>query len=337
MYEKIIEISDKINSENITTLEELKIFSDKYNKILSSLFEEFIKYDTTKKKEIGPLLNNLKNKIDNKYKEKHKELTQKNNITQKTIDYSLPTNIQPGNNHPLTNIENKIINIFTKLGFELVETPEIEDDWHNFTALNIPKFHPAREMQDTFFIDSSEDKLLRTHTTSSQIRILEKGILPIKCISIGRVYRNETISARSHCYFNQIDGFYVDKNVNILTLIHTFKSLFNELFGSKTKIRIRPSYFPFTSPSIEVDVECFLCNKTGCQICKNSGWLEVFGGGVIHENVLKNCKIDSKRYTGIAIGGGIERLSLLTHKIDDIRNFSTNDINFLKQFKFNIL
>lgn len=317
--------------------EELNNFKNKYNKIFNELLTDFLKTDIDQKKKFGPLINRLRTTIDEKYKTEYSKLNPINKNNRLDIDFTLPVNQDIGNNHPLTNLENTIIKIFFKLGFELIETQEIEDDWHNFTALNIPLNHPAREMQDTFFIANTNDKLLRTHTTSSQIRMLESSKLPIKYISVGRVYRNETISTRSHCYFNQIDGFYIDKGVNIIDLINIFRSLFNELFNKDVKLRIRPSYFPFTSPSVEVDIECFLCGCKGCSICKNSGWLEVFGGGVIHENVLKNCNIDHKKYSGIALGGGVERISLLIHKINDIRYFSANNIKFLSQFKFNAL
>ena len=335
MKEKIINLIKDIDSETINNSEDLVNFKNKYNEEFCSILDEFLTVDVDKKKNIGPLLNELRHKIDEKYKISSTSINLENRKKNSNIDYTVDIDLNHGNNHPLTNIENNIIKIFSNLGFKLVYTQEIEDDWHNFSALNIPLDHPARDMQDTFFIDGTKDKLLRTHTTSSQIRILESITPPTKCLSIGRVYRNETISSRSHCYFNQIDAFYVDKNVNILDLLHIFRSLFDELFNEKVKLRVRPSYFPFTSPSVEVDVECFLCNSKGCSICKNSGWLEVFGGGIIHENVLKNCNIDYKKYSGIALGGGIERITLLVHKISDIRYFSTNNIRFLKQFKFN--
>ena len=332
----ILKLLDDIDNKLVKNNDDLVDFKNLYNKKFNELLSDFLKLDVGQKKEIGPLLNELRSKIDKKYKSFFSNLNSKIESNNLEADFTIPVSLNIGNNHPLSNLENTIIKIFSKMGFSIVETQEIEDDWHNFSALNVPLNHPAREMQDTFFIADS-DRLLRTHTTSSQIRILEKASLPVKCISVGRVYRNETISARSHCYFNQIDAFYVDQGVSILDLIHIFKSLFDELFGRNVKIRIRPSYFPFTSPSIELDVECFLCNCNGCSICKNSGWLEVFGGGVIHENVLKNCNIDSNKYSGIALGGGIERLALLIHRISDIRCFATNDIRFLSQFKFNSL
>ena len=340
MEEIIKKTLDEIEHYTISNTDELNAFKIKYNKILTDLFKDLKTFDNDKKKEIGPLLNNLKSKIDEKYKSAKATLIDNKTTNNKNIDHSLQISIDIGNTHPLTNLENKLINIFKNIGFDYIETQEIEDDWHNFTALNFPKHHPARDMQDTFFIKNNKgdkDILLRTHTTTSQIRILEKYKPPIKCITIGRTYRNETISARSHCYFNQIDGFFVDTNVSMNTLIDILKKVYYELFKKNLKLRFRPSYFPFTSPSLEIDIECFICNNKGCSICKQSGWLEVIGGGLIHENVLKNCNIDTNKYTGIAFGGGIERLSLLIHKINDIRLFSTNDIRFLKQFKLNYL
>ena len=332
MEEIIKKTLDEIEHYTISNTDELNAFKIKYNKILTDLFKDLKIFDNNKKKEIGPLLNNLKSKIDEKYKFAKATLIDNKTPNNKNIDHSLQISIDIGNTHPLTNLENKLINIFKNIGFDYIETQEIEDDWHNFTALNFPQHHPARDMQDTFFIKNNKgdkDILLRTHTTTSQIRILEKYKPPIKCITIGRTYRNETISARSHCYFNQIDGFFVDTNVSMNTLIDILKKVYYELFKKNLKLRFRPSYFPFTSPSIEIDIECFICNNKGCSICKQSGWLEVIGGGIIHENVLKNCNIDTNKYTGIAFGGGIERLSLLIHKINDIRLFSTNDIRFL--------
>ena len=335
MEEIIKKTLDEIEHYTISNTDELNAFKIKYNKILTDLFKDLKIFDNNKKKEIGPLLNNLKSKIDEKYKFAKATLIDNKTPNNKNIDHSLQISIDIGNTHPLTNLENKLINIFKNIGFDYIETQEIEDDWHNFTALNFPQHHPARDMQDTFFIKNNKgdkDILLRTHTTTSQIRILEKYKPPIKCITIGRTYRNETISARSHCYFNQIDGFFVDTNVSMNTLINILKKVYYELFKKNLKLRFRPSYFPFTSPSIEIDIECFICNNKGCSICKQSGWLEVIGGGIIHENVLKNCNIDTNKYTGIAFGGGIERLSLLIHKINDIRLFSTNDIRFLSFF-----
>jgi len=335
LKKKITELLDKIKNTNINNKNELNDFKNYFNSEFNIIFQNFKTLDISVKKELGKIINDLKDNFDAKYKLLSEKFKNNDNKKDDNIDFSLPVNVNLGNRHPLTNIEKKFIEIFKKIGFDIIDTPEIEDDWHNFSALNVPKDHPAREMQDTFFIKDFKDLVLRTHTSSSQIRILEKYKSPIKCISIGRVYRNETISSRSHCYFHQIDGFYVDKGVGMLDMIYIFKSFVKLLYGSKTDIRVRPSYFPFTSPSVEIDVQCFICNSKGCPICKNSGYLEIFGGGVIHEKVLQNCHIDSKKYSGIAFGGGIERTSLLIHRIKDIRMYSLNDINFLKQFEFN--
>ena len=335
LKKKITELLDKIKNTNINNKNELNDFKNYFNSEFNIIFQNFKTLDISVKKELGKIVNDLKDDFDAKYKLLSEKFKNNDNQKDDNIDFSLPINVKIGNRHPLTNLEKKFIEIFKKIGFDIIDTPEIEDDWHNFSALNVPKDHPAREMQDTFFIKDFKDLVLRTQTSTSQIRILEKYTPPIKCISSGRVYRNETISSRSHCYFNQIDGFYVDKGVCMLDMIYIFKSFVKLLYGSKTDIRVRPSYFPFTSPSVEIDVQCFICNSKGCPICKNSGYLEIFGGGVIHRNVLKNCNIDSNIYSGIAFGGGIERTSLLIHRIKDIRMYSLNDINFLKQFEFN--
>lgn len=335
LKKKITELLDKIKNTNINNKNELNDFKNYFNSEFNIIFQNFKTLDISVKKELGKVINDLKDDFDAKYKSLSEKFKNNDNQKDDNIDFSLPVNLNIGNRHPLTNLEKKFIEIFKKIGFDIIDTPEIEDDWHNFTALNVPKDHPAREMQDTFFIKDFKDLVLRTQTSTSQIRILEKYQPPIKCISTGRVYRNETISSRSHFYFQQIDGFYVDKGVGMLDMIYIFKSFVKLLYGSKTDIRVRPSYFPFTSPSVEIDVQCFICNSKGCPICKNSGYLEIFGGGVIHRNVLKNCNIDSNIYSGIAFGGGIERTSLLIHRIKDIRMYSLNDINFLKQFEFN--
>lgn len=335
LKKKITELLDKIKNTNINNKNELNDFKNYFNSEFNIIFQNFKTLDISVKKELGKIINDLKDNFDAKYKLLSEKFKNNDNKKDDNIDFSLPVNVNLGNRHPLTNLEKKFIEIFKKIGFDIIDTPEIEDDWHTFSALNVPKDHPAREMQDTFFIKDFKDLVLRPHTTTSQIRILEKYTPPIKCISSGRVYRNETISSRSHCYFNQIEGFYVDKGLGMLDMIYIFKSFVKLLYGSKTDIRVRPSYFPFTSPSVEIDVQCFICNSKGCPICKNSGYLEIFGGGVIHEKVLKNCNIDTNIYSGIAFGGGIERTSLLIHRIKDIRMYSLNDINFLKQFEFN--
>jgi phenylalanyl-tRNA synthetase alpha chain len=227
---------------------------------------------------------------------------------------------------------NRIISIFQRLGFAVAEGPEIEDDWHNFTALNLPEHHPARDMQDTFYVQQNPDWLLRTHTSNIQIREMQKGKLPIRIICPGRVYRNETVSARSHCFFHQVEGLYIDENVSFADLKQTLYFFAKEMYGSDVKIRFRPSYFPFTEPSAEMDISCMLCKGAGCNVCKKTGWLEILGSGMVHPNVLSNCGIDPNKYTGFAFGMGIERPALLKYGINDIRLFSENDVRFLKQF-----
>ena len=250
-----------------------------------------------------------------------------------TIDVTLPGDPMPlGSRHPVSLMKKRIIEIFQRLGFAVAEGPEIEDDWHNFTALNLPEHHPARDMQDTFYVSQNPDWLLRTHTSNIQIREMEKGKLPIRIICPGRVYRNETVSARSHCFFHQIEGLYIDENVSFADLKQTLYFFVKEMYGQDVKVRFRPSYFPFTEPSAEMDISCTLCKGEGCAVCKKTGWLEILGCGMVHPNVLQNCNIDPNKYTGFAFGMGIERPALLKYGINDIRLFSENDVRFLKQF-----
>jgi phenylalanyl-tRNA synthetase alpha chain len=237
-----------------------------------------------------------------------------------------------GSHHPISLMKNQIISIFQRLGFSVAEGPEIEDDFHNFTALNLPEHHPARDMQDTFYIHQNPDWLLRTHTSNIQIREMEKGQLPLRIICPGRVYRNETVSARSHCFFHQVEGLYIDENVSFADLKQTLYYFVQEMYGKNVKVRFRPSYFPFTEPSAEMDISCQICGGSGCSICKRTGWLEILGCGMVHPNVLSNCGIDPNKYTGFAFGMGIERPALLKYGITDIRLFSENDVRFLRQF-----
>ena len=250
-----------------------------------------------------------------------------------------PVPNQTGNLHPLTLTRYRIIEIFERLGFNVADGPEIEDDWHNFSALNFPENHPAREMQDTFFVEkkgqsgSEQDVVLRTHTSNVQIRLMENQKPPIRAIMPGRVFRNEAISARAHCFFHQVEGLYVDKNVGFADLKQTLYHFAKEMYGKDTKIRFRPSYFPFTEPSAEIDVTCLICKGKGCNVCKHSGWVEIAGSGMVHPNVLKNCNIDPEEYTGFAFGMGIERVTMLRYQINDLRLFSENDVRFLRQFQ----
>ena len=285
------------------------------------------------KKEVGQQINALRQVAEDKldlFKVKLASVQQKND----TIDVSRPgADSQIGSHHPLSLVRKEIIEIFNRIGYVVSEGPEIEDDWHNFSALNFPPEHPARDMQDTFFVEKGEQEMaLRTHTSSVQVRVMENSTPPIRTISPGRVYRNEAISARAHCFFHQIEGLYIDKNVSFADLKQTLLFFAKELFGEKATIRLRPSYFPFTEPSAEVDVSCSLCAGKGCNVCKYTGWLEIMGCGMVDPNVLDACGIDSKTYSGFAFGMGVERLAMLRYGINDIRLLFENDLRFLKQF-----
>jgi len=279
-------------------------------------------------------LNQLKNQAQDKFRELVQQLNQqKSNKGKSHYDFTLPPIPDPkGSIHPLTIIRGQIVQIFERIGFNLSEGPEIEDDWHNFTALNFPPNHPAREMQDTFFIEKNPDIALRTHTSSVQIRVMENQQPPIRTLSLGRVFRNEAISARAHCIFHQVEGLYVDKNVSFVDLKQTLLHFAREMFASNTKVRFRPSYFPFTEPSAEFDISCQICHGDGCNICKYTGWVEIAGSGMVDPNVLANCKIDPDQYTGFAFGMGLERIAMLKYEIKDLRLFTENDVRFLKQF-----
>jgi phenylalanyl-tRNA synthetase alpha chain len=301
--------------------------------LVKTIMGEMKNVPNEQKKEAGQILNEFKQFTEAKFE----ELKQSSNGSQQSvasdIDLSLPGDELPvGARHPITLMKNRIISIFQRLGFAVAEGPEIEDDFHNFTALNLPEHHPARDMQDTFYVQQNPDWLLRTHTSNTQIREMEKGKLPIRVICPGRVYRNETVSARSHCFFHQIEGLYIDENVSFADLKQTLYFFVKEMYGKDVKVRFRPSYFPFTEPSAEMDISCTLCNGEGCSVCKKTGWLEILGCGMIHPNVLSNCGIDPNKYTGYAWGMGIERPALLKYGINDIRLFSENDVRFLKQF-----
>ena len=334
MIKKINEIAAKIDALTPNNKEDLELFRIKYlgkHGVLNKLFDEFKVVPGPEKKEIGKALNELKNLAKSKLSsfsfERNKETY--NSIVDLTK--SVNTN-NLGSRHPLALIEEQIISIFSSIGFAISEGPEIEDDWHNFTALNTPEEHPARDMQDTFFIQSNPSVLLRSHTSSVQVRHMEKNSPPIRILSPGRVYRNEAISARAHCLFHQIEGLYIDNNVSFSDLKQTLLYFAKNLFGEKSKIRLRPSYFPFTEPSAEVDVYWGLKNEADYRITKGTGWLEILGCGMVDPNVLSNCGIDPNKYSGFAFGMGIERIAMLKYKIDDIRLFYENDVRFLKQF-----
>jgi phenylalanyl-tRNA synthetase alpha chain len=289
------------------------------------------------KKEAGQLLNEFKIFAENKYDALKASSSNGQRETSNDLDLTLPADPLPlGSRHPISIVKNKIISIFQRLGFAVAEGPEIEDDFHNFTALNLPENHPARDMQDTFYIShpalGGTDWLLRTHTSSVQVREMQKGKLPIRIICPGRVYRNETISARAHCFFHQVEGLYIAENVSFADLKQTLYFFVQEMFGKDVKVRFRPSYFPFTEPSAEMDISCLICGGEGCSVCKKTGWVEILGCGMVHPNVLDNCGIDSNKYTGFAFGMGIERITMLKYQIKDLRLFSENDTRFLRQF-----
>jgi phenylalanyl-tRNA synthetase alpha chain len=329
--EKAMERARAFKPGSVAELEQFRIEYMGKKGIITSLFNDFRSLPPSSKKLTGKRLNELKTYVQEKIKVLGKELAIKSEFT-KDIDLSLPSNSLPlGSRHPISIVRNEIIEIFSKIGFTISEGPEIEDDWHVFSALNFPAEHPARDMQDTFFISKDPDILLRTHTSSVQVRVMEKSTPPIRTISPGRVFRNEAISARSHCIFHQIEGLYVDRNVSFADLKQTLEFFAKELFGEETKIRLRPSFFPFTEPSGEMDVSC-TCKGLGCKLCKNTGWLEVLGCGMVDPNVLKECNIDPVIYTGFAFGLGIERIALLKYDIKDIRVYFENDIRFLNQF-----
>lgn len=301
--------------------------------IVKAVMGEMKNVALDKKKEAGQLLNEFKLFVEQKYEEI--KIVSGSGLTTKDsrLDLSLPGDELPiGSRHPVTLMRNRIVSIFQRLGFAVADGPEIEDDWHNFGALNLPEHHPARDMQDTFYIQQNPDWVLRTHTSNVQIREMEKGKLPIRMIMPGRVYRNETVSARSHCFFHQVEGLYIDENVSFADLKQTLYFFVKEMYGKDVKVRFRPSYFPFTEPSAEMDVSCFICGGEGCNVCKKTGWVEILGCGMVHPNVLSNCNIDPERYTGFAFGMGIERPAMMKYGINDIRLFSENDVRFLKQF-----
>lgn len=301
---------------------------------LKTLFSDFKSVPNEKKKEVGERINQLKNAAEEKVVFLLKSLDSSSSASSDNFDFSIPGQpIKIGSRHPISLVKNEIIEIFSKIGFIISEGPEIEDDWHNFSALNFPPEHPARDMQDTFFINKNPDIALRTHTSSVQVRVMENSKPPIRTISPGRVFRNEAISARAHCIFHQVEGLYIDEGVSFADLKQTLFYFAREMFGKKTEIRLRPSYFPFTEPSAEMDVTCFLCNAEGCNVCKYTGWVEILGCGMVDPAVLENCGIDSDKYSGFAFGMGIERPSMLKYQINDIRLFFENDVRFISQFK----
>lgn len=334
MFSQIDELLKEVNSFSPKSKEELEAFRLKYlgkKGLLSSLFNGLKETAAQDKKNAGLSINNLKNAVQNKINSHKNTFDQV--IKKSNIDTSRPVRLNSfGSRHPISLIKNQIIDVFKKIGFGISEGPEIEDDWHNFSALNLPKEHPARDMQDTFFLQTNPDLLLRTHTSSVQVRHMESVQPPIRTISPGRVYRNEVISARAHCLFHQIEGLYIDEHVSFADLKQTIMYFAKEMFGEETKIRLRPSFFPFTEPSAEVDIYWGLKNESDYRITKGTGWLEILGCGMVDPNVLENCKINSKTYSGFAFGMGIERIAMLKYGVTDLRLFFENDVRFLKQF-----
>lgn len=334
---------DKINSlkaeletltaRSETEVEELRIKYLSKKGAVSLLFNDFRTVPADQKKTIGQALNELKNIATEKINGLREQLSEAESGTE-SIDLTRTPAIMPlGSRHPLSIVRDEIISIFSRLGFTVAEGPEIEDDWHVFSSLNFAADHPARDMQDTFFIQRNPDVLLRTHTSSVQSRVMEHSQPPIRIICPGRVYRNEAISARAHCFFHQVEALYVDKNVSFADLKQTLLYFAQELFGPETKIRLRPSYFPFTEPSAEMDISCNLCGGKGCSFCKHTGWVEILGCGMVDPNVLDACGIDSKVYSGFALGMGVERITNLKYQVKDLRMFSENDRRFLEEFQ----
>jgi phenylalanyl-tRNA synthetase alpha chain len=319
--------------DNSAALEQFRIKFLGSKSEIKSLFSELKSVPNDQKKEIGKLLNDLRIFAEETY-ENHKSKLETISSVKSDVDFSRPgESIQTGAHHPISTVKNEIVEIFNRIGYIVSEGPEIEDDWHNFSALNFPKEHPARDMQDTFFVEKGEREMaLRTHTSSVQVRVMENTKPPIRTISPGRVYRNEAISARAHCFFHQVEVLFIDKKVSFDDLKQTLLYFAQEMFGEKAQIRMRPSYFPFTEPSAEVDVSCTICNSKGCNVCKYTGWLEILGCGMVDPNVLEASGIDSKIYSGFAFGMGVERITQLKYKVNDLRMYSENDIRFLKQF-----
>lgn len=336
LVQKVEELKQSVQESVAKSKEEIEAFRIKFlgtKGLLKGIMGEMRHVAAEQKKEAGQLLNDLKLFVEEKYNAFQQQGESLEAATVSGLDLSLPGSAaEIGARHPISIIQNKIISIFNRLGFSVAEGPEIEDDWHNFSALNLPENHPARDMQDTFYILKNPDWLLRTHTSSVQIREMENGKLPLRIICPGRVYRNETISARAHCFFNQVEGLYIAENVSFADLKQTLYFFVKEMFGNDVKVRFRPSYFPFTEPSAEMDISCLICGGKGCNVCKKTGWVEILGCGMVHPKVLENCGIDSNKYTGFAFGMGIERIAMLSYQIKDLRLFSENDVRFLRQF-----
>lgn len=337
---KLLEDVEHFSAESIEQIEEFRIKLLSKKGAVGNLFKEFKNVSVEERREVGKALNELKSKALEKVNSLKEELQKDAGAKEKKdIDLTLPVDFSNlGARHPVSIVRKQILEIFAHIGFTVSEGPEIEDDWHNFTALNFPEDHPARDMQDTFFVNDCQggpaDQIaLRTHTSSVQVRVMENTKPPIRTVSPGRVFRNEAISARAHCIFHQVEGLYIDHNVSFADLKQTLFYFAKEFFGEETKIRFRPSYFPFTEPSAEMDISCNICGGKGCNICKYSGWVEILGCGMVDPSVLENCNIDSNIFTGFAFGMGIERIAMLKYQVNDLRLFFENDIRFLKQFE----
>lgn len=330
----------EITAVEANTADAVEAFRIKYlgtKGLMKTVMGEMKNVPNEKKKEAGQILNDFKIFVEEKYNTLKENTQGADESTVDSIDWSLPGNPAiVGTRHPLNLVRSQIISIFQTLGFAVEEGPEIEDDWHNFGAMNLPEDHPARDMQDTFYINNAkageQSWLLRTHTSSVQARIMETQKPPIRVICPGRVYRNETISARAHCFFHQVEGLYIDENVSFADLKQTLYFFVQQMFGKDVKVRFRPSYFPFTEPSAEMDISCLICEGDGCNVCKHTGWVEILGSGMVHPKVLENFGIDSNKYTGFAFGMGVERITQLKYRVNDLRLYSQNDIRFLKQF-----
>lgn len=332
--EQLIKEIEAFKAEGEAQMEEFRLKYVSKKGAIPSLFGEFRNVPNDQKREVGVLLNTLKTKAQEQIENFKAMLEAKEDSSEETSDLTRPANwSNAGSRHPLSIVRNEIIDIFSRIGFNVAEGPEIEDDFHNFTALNFPEEHPARDMQDTFFIEKNPDIALRTHTSSVQVRTMENNDPPIRTIFPGRVFRNEAISARAHCIFHQVEGLYIDKNVSFADLKQTLLYFAKEMFGESTDIRLRPSYFPFTEPSAEMDVSCMICGGKGCNICKYTGWVEILGCGMVDPNVLRSGGIDPEVYSGFAFGMGIERITMLKYQVNDLRLFFENDLRFLKQFE----
>ena len=336
MKSKINELLEEVNRMAAANADELEALRIKYlskKGQISELFNDFRNVANEEKREVGLLLNELKNTAQDKINELKESFGNAVDTSNKTDLTRSADPLKLGTRHPLSLTKNEIIDIFARIGFTIAEGPEIEDDWHVFGALNFPPEHPARDMQDTFFIEQQPDVILRTHTSSVQSRVMAHQKPPIRMLFPGRVYRNEAISYRAHCFFHQVEGLYIDKNVSFADLKQALMYFAKEMFGEETQIRLRPSYFPFTEPSAEMDISCNICGGKGCPFCKHTGWVEILGCGMVDPNVLENCGIDSKVYSGYAFGMGVERITNLKYQVKDLRMFSENDVRFLQQFE----